>query len=57
MEIMKIRKQGEKIKLITIPKKSNLKAGDYVVVKKINLQNLFGQQTPDAVKEEAENKN
>jgi hypothetical protein len=41
MEVKKIRKEGEQMK-ITIPKKSNFKVGDYVLIKKIpNVDFLF----------------
>lgn len=34
MEVKKIRKEGEQMK-VTIPKKSNLKVGDYVIIQKV----------------------
>jgi len=35
MELKKIRKQG-KIKVITIPKESDMKIGDYVYIESVN---------------------
>ena len=43
MEIKKIRKQGD-TKMITIPKNSDFKVGDYVLVSKINEPNFVSSQ-------------
>lgn len=37
MEVKKIRKQGKQ-KVITVPKKSDLKEGDYVKIEKVEGQ-------------------
>lgn len=39
MEIMKVRKQ-HKTKIVTIPKESDIEIGDYVLLKKINEEDL-----------------